>query len=94
MAVVTFEFLRQPRAWHGRHRSTLGTPRQQGLLAVLALNANHELTKDELLTTAWDDPPPAGVKVVASYIYRIRSLRPEPDLRLRSERGYLLRPAR
>ncbi|WP_442914332.1 AfsR/SARP family transcriptional regulator [Kribbella sp. NBC_00709] len=69
----------------------LGPSRQQGVLAVLALNANRDLTSDELLAAAWDDdPPPTGVKVVASYIYRIRAVLPCPEVLQTSPHGYLL----
>jgi DNA-binding SARP family transcriptional activator len=91
MAEIRFEFLRPPRAWCGDRLLELGPARQQGVLAVLALNANREFSSDELLAAAWDDdPPPTGVKVVASYIYRIRALLPRPEVLRTSPHGYLL----
>lgn len=91
MSEIRFEFLRPPRAWCGELPVQLGPARQQGVLAVLALNANREFTSDELLTAAWDeDQPPSGAKVVASYIYRIRSLLPCPELLQTAPHGYRL----
>ncbi|MBB5841564.1 BTAD domain-containing putative transcriptional regulator [Kribbella italica] len=91
MCEIRFEFLRPPRAWCGDRLLQLGPARQQGVLAVLALNANREFTSDELLTAAWDeDEPPSGAKVVASYIYRIRNLLPCPDLLRTVPHGYQL----
>jgi DNA-binding SARP family transcriptional activator len=88
---IRFEFLRPPRAWCGDLPVQLGPARQQGVLAVLALNANREFTSDELLTAAWDeDQPPSGAKVVASYIYRIRTLLPCPELLQTAPHGYRL----
>ncbi|MEU0091777.1 BTAD domain-containing putative transcriptional regulator [Kribbella sp. NPDC006257] len=54
-----------------------GPVRQQALLAVLALRANHVTSPEQLLDLVWDEEPPAtGPKVIPTYVYRIRKLLP------------------
>ncbi|GAB3944826.1 BTAD domain-containing putative transcriptional regulator [Kribbella albertanoniae] len=71
---------------------SVGPLRQQAMFAVLALNAHRVLTPEQLLDLVWDDdPPPTGIKVVPTYVYRIRKSLP-PDARLeRTTAGYVLR---
>ncbi|GAA0579869.1 tetratricopeptide repeat protein [Kribbella sandramycini] len=71
---------------------SVGPLRQQAMFAVLALNADRVLTPEQLLDLVWDDdPPPSGIKVVPTYVYRIRKALPD-DVRLeRTTAGYILR---
>ena len=69
-----------------------GPLRQQALLAVLALRANRVCTAEELFDAVWGDRPPAtGLKVLPTYIYRIRKALPVGDLLERTRDGYVLR---
>lgn len=69
-----------------------GPLRQQALLAVLALRANRVCTAEELFDAVWGDKPPAtGLKVLPTYIYRIRRALPVDGLLERTRDGYVLR---
>ncbi|MFB6721544.1 BTAD domain-containing putative transcriptional regulator [Kribbella sp. NPDC056345] len=76
----------------GAAEISVGPLRQQAMFAVLALNADRVLTPEQLLDLVWDDdPPPTGIKVVPTYVYRIRKSLPA-DARLeRTTAGYVLR---
>ncbi|ADB30183.1 transcriptional regulator, SARP family [Kribbella flavida DSM 17836] len=88
---LRLELLGVPRGFVGERAFDLGPVRQQALLAVLALNANHVLTAEELLSTAWGDAAPAsGAKVVAPYVYRVRQALPNGDVLRRTRHGYVL----
>ena len=39
---------------------TLGPPRQRAVLAVLAMRANHVVSRSELIDAVWPDDPPAA----------------------------------
>ncbi|WP_344150018.1 AfsR/SARP family transcriptional regulator [Kribbella yunnanensis] len=70
---------------------SVGPLRQQAMFAVLALNADRVLTPEQLLDLVWDDdPPPTGIKVVPTYVYRIRKSLPDARLE-RTTAGYVLR---
>jgi DNA-binding SARP family transcriptional activator/tetratricopeptide (TPR) repeat protein len=88
---LRLELLGVPRGFAGSEGFDLGPVRQQAVLAVLALNANHVLTAEELLSAAWGDAAPAsGAKVVAPYVYRVRQALPDGDLLRRTRHGYVL----
>ncbi|GAB2568879.1 AfsR/SARP family transcriptional regulator [Kribbella endophytica] len=88
---LRLELLGVPRGFAGSESFDLGPVRQQAVLAVLALNANHVLTAEELLSAAWGDAAPAsGAKVVAPYVYRVRQALPDGDLLRRTRHGYVL----
>ena len=93
------EVLGAVRAWLSDRELALGTPRQRGVLAVLALRANQPVTRDQLIDAVWGDQPPAGAaNVVHTYVARLRrALDPERAQRSRGGvlssvgPGYLLR---
>ncbi|GAB3822859.1 AfsR/SARP family transcriptional regulator [Kribbella italica] len=88
---LRLELLGVPRGFAGSENFDLGPVRQQAVLAVLALNANHVLTAEELLSAAWGDAAPAsGAKVVAPYVYRVRQALPDGELLRRTRHGYVL----
>ncbi|MFF1815875.1 BTAD domain-containing putative transcriptional regulator [Kribbella sp. NPDC058245] len=71
---------------------SVGPLRQQAMFAVLALNADRVLTPEQLLDLVWDDdPPPTGIKVVPTYVYRIRKSLPPGSRLERTTAGYVLR---
>ncbi|MFW2381947.1 MAG: BTAD domain-containing putative transcriptional regulator [Acidimicrobiales bacterium] len=75
----------------------LGGPRQQRLLAALALNANRVVPSDQLVEIVFGDQPPAGARTtLRSYVARLRSsLRVTdcPDAIVTTSPGYVLRLA-
>ncbi|GLZ29821.1 SARP family transcriptional regulator [Lentzea sp. NBRC 105346] len=80
---------------------SLGPPRQRAVLAVLALRANHVVSRAELIDGVWgDDPPASADNGIHTYIAGLRRLF-EPDREARApsqvllstDAGYLLRLA-
>ncbi|ANZ42950.1 hypothetical protein BBK82_22725 [Lentzea guizhouensis] len=78
---------------------TLGPPRQRAVLAVLALRANHVVSRSELIDAVWGDEPPASAdNGIHTYVAGLRRLF-EPDrasrapssVLLSTDAGYLLR---
>ncbi|MFE3826353.1 BTAD domain-containing putative transcriptional regulator [Streptomyces sp. NPDC059092] len=90
---VRISLLGPLRAWWDGRPLDLGHPRQQAVLAALALGAGRSLSQRELLDDVWGMEPPA-TNVVPVYIYRLRkALRvgggPDPVIE-RGLRGYQL----
>jgi ABC-type transport system substrate-binding protein/DNA-binding SARP family transcriptional activator/streptogramin lyase len=51
----------------------IGGPKQQALLAVLVLSANHPVSRDVLIDRLWGERPPAGAQhTLEVYISRLR----------------------
>src|SRR5579864_5590133 len=67
----------------------LGTPKQRGLLALLALNANRVVPRERLVDGLWESPPDRAAESVQVYVSRLRKLLPAGTLVTRSP-GYLL----
>jgi DNA-binding SARP family transcriptional activator/tetratricopeptide (TPR) repeat protein len=76
-----------------------GTPRQQTVLAVLAVDAGRPVAIETLIDRVWDNEPPVEARnVLYSHVSRIRRLvgraavlNEEPPVRLERERaGYVL----
>ncbi|MFJ3160328.1 BTAD domain-containing putative transcriptional regulator [Streptomyces kanasensis] len=59
------------RAWRDGRPLDLGHPRQQAVLAALALRAGQIRSRQELLDDVWGTEPPVA-NVVPVYIYRLR----------------------
>ena len=56
----------------------LGSGRQRALLAFLLLNANHAVSIERLVDELWgDEPPEKAVKVIQTYVSRLRKVLPE-----------------
>jgi DNA-binding SARP family transcriptional activator len=69
----------------------LGSGRQRALLAFLLLNANHAVSIERLVDELWGDTPPEkAVKVIQTYVSRLRKVLPEGTLVTRPP-GYLAR---
>ena len=69
----------------------LGSGRQRALLAFLLLNANHAVSIERLVDELWGDTPPEkAVKVIQTYVSRLRKLLPEGTL-VTTPPGYLAR---
>ncbi|MEV6417801.1 BTAD domain-containing putative transcriptional regulator [Kribbella sp. NPDC051718] len=77
---------------HDRVPLSPGPIRQQAMLAVLALHANQVTSAEQLLDLVWDEnPPSSGLRVIPTYVYRIRQTLP-PEVALeRTTGGYVLR---
>ncbi len=57
------------------HLLDIGPPRQQGVLAALAVDAGRPVPIETLIDRVWDDAPPAEARnVVYSHLSRIRQL--------------------
>lgn len=78
---------------------TLGPPRQRAVLAVLALRANHVVSRSELIDAVWGDEPPAsadnGIHTYVAGLRRLfepgRASRAPSSVLLSTDSGYLLR---
>ena len=78
---------------------TLGPPRQRAVLAVLALRANHVVSRSELIDAVWgDDPPASADNGIHTYVAGLRRLfepgrasRAPSSVLLSTDAGYLLR---
>src|SRR5687767_4338018 len=61
------------RGWLGDAELDLGSPRQKGLLALLALAAGQPLSRSHLTESLWGDEPPAShANVIQVYVTRLR----------------------
>ncbi|MFI7077675.1 AfsR/SARP family transcriptional regulator [Micromonospora sp. NPDC049903] len=74
---------------------TLGTPKQQTVLAVLACNPGHLVSVDQLVDELWpDDPPLSAVPNVRTYAANLRrgieSMLPGREVLVRAGDGYRL----
>ncbi len=57
----------------------LGSPKQQALLALLVIHANHVLSTDRIIDELWGEQPPSdGARNVRVYVSRLREVL-EPD---------------
>src|SRR5256886_13089248 len=97
---LRIEVLGPVRAFRGERDLALGPPLQQAVLAVLALRANHPVSRDEIIDAVWGDTPPASAaNSLHIYIGAIRrALVPgwnggttAPQILRGSRSGYLLR---
>jgi hypothetical protein len=72
---VHVEVLGRVRAWRDGQELSLGPPRQRAVLAVLALRANHVVSRDEIVDGVWGERPPAsavnGVHLYVSALRRV-----------------------
>jgi DNA-binding SARP family transcriptional activator len=61
------------RAWRGAVELKLGGPQQRMTLLALLLSEASQVSVDELVDAVWGtDPPRAAVRVIRTYIYRLR----------------------
>lgn len=83
----------------GGEALALGPPRQRAVLAVLALRANHVVSRSELIDAVWGDEPPAsadnGIHTYVAGLRRLfepgRASRAPSSVLLSTDAGYLLR---
>ncbi|MYS09614.1 transcriptional regulator [Streptomyces sp. SID6041] len=85
---VRISLLGPLRAWHDGRPLNLGHPRQQAVLATLALCAGRSLSRQELLDDVWGTEPPVA-NVVPVYVYRLRK-----TLRIGDSPGSVIEHAR
>ncbi|WP_243788402.1 BTAD domain-containing putative transcriptional regulator [Saccharopolyspora gloriosae] len=70
---LSFTVLGPLRAWRGATPLDLGPVRQQALLTALLLRPDVTVSRQQLLDAVWgEEPPGTGLKVVPSYVYRVR----------------------
>jgi predicted ATPase/DNA-binding SARP family transcriptional activator len=68
----------------------IGAGKQSALLAVLLLNANRTVSREQLIDALWGDAAPESAqKMVQILVSQLRKLLPEPRLRTRAP-GYVL----
>jgi DNA-binding SARP family transcriptional activator len=78
------------RAWRDDEEIDLGPRQQRAVLAALLLNNGIRLSNDQIIGMVWDDPTPSAVMALRTYMYKIRRLLPELDLKSK-DGGYTLR---
>jgi DNA-binding SARP family transcriptional activator/tetratricopeptide (TPR) repeat protein len=62
-------------AWEGDQELRLGQPRQQAVLAILAMRANRVISRSELVDAVWGhDPPPSAEGGIYTYIAGLRRI--------------------
>lgn len=89
------------RAWRDDVELELGAPRRRAVLALLAVQANQVVSRDELIDRIWGDEPPASpVNALHVHVARLRAVlephrghRAPGQVLLASKLGYLLRLA-
>jgi DNA-binding SARP family transcriptional activator/tetratricopeptide (TPR) repeat protein len=85
-------------AWYSDQELSLGQPRQQAVLGILAMRANRVISRGELVDAVWGQEPPAsaegGVYTYIAGLRRIiepnRSLRGPGRVLVSSGAGYVL----
>ncbi|MFC4031725.1 BTAD domain-containing putative transcriptional regulator [Streptomyces polygonati] len=91
LTAVRYTVLGPVRVWRGDSELTPGPPKQQALLALLAVRAPEPVAVHEAVDLLWDeDPPDSAVNVVHRHIGGLRRLL-EPGLPPRSEGAHLIR---
>jgi DNA-binding SARP family transcriptional activator/Tfp pilus assembly protein PilF len=89
------------RAWLGDAELELGAPQRRAVLALLAVQANQVVARDELIDGIWgEDLPSSSVNALHVHVARLRAVlepgraqRAPGQRLLASNRGYLLRLA-
>ena len=72
-------------------RVDAGGPKQQAVLAVLALSASRRVSTDRLVDLVWDENPPASVRrTVQSYVASLRGALGAGTALKPSQNGYTL----
>ncbi|SMD27504.1 AfsR/SARP family transcriptional regulator [Kibdelosporangium aridum] len=70
-----FRILGPVEVWWGGRRLDVGAAKQRFVLAVLALEVNHVVPLDRLISLTWaDDPPPAAAKTIQAHVSRLRTV--------------------
>jgi DNA-binding SARP family transcriptional activator/tetratricopeptide (TPR) repeat protein len=85
-------------AWYGDQELSVGQPRQQAVLGILAMRANRVISRGELVDAVWGQDPPAsaegGIYTYVAGLRRIiepnRSLRGPGRVLVSSGAGYVL----
>ncbi|SDG78789.1 DNA-binding transcriptional activator of the SARP family [Lentzea fradiae] len=89
---LRFSLMGPVRAWRDDDEIDLGPRRQRAVLAALLLNNGVRLSNEQLAGMVWDVPAPGAVTALRTYMYKIRKVLPELDLRSR-DGGYTVRGA-
>jgi len=100
-APLRVELLGPPRAWLGQQELALGPSRQRAVFAVLALRAEHVVSRAELIDAVWGESAPATAEgSVYTYVSGLRrklepqrSRRSPGDILTSRASGYALRLA-
>lgn len=87
---LRFSLMGPVRAWRHDEEIELGPRQQRAVLAALLLNNGIRLSNEQLVGMVWDDPTPSAVMALRTYMYKIRKMLPELDLRSR-DGGYTVR---
>jgi DNA-binding SARP family transcriptional activator/tetratricopeptide (TPR) repeat protein/DNA-binding CsgD family transcriptional regulator len=98
-APLRVELLGPPRAWLGQNELALGPGRQRAVFAVLALRAEHVVSRTELIDAVWGGSAPASAEgSVYTYVSGLRrnlepqrSRRSPGDILTSRASGYALR---
>ncbi|GHC76550.1 hypothetical protein GCM10010309_48880 [Streptomyces violaceochromogenes] len=87
---LRFSLMGPVRAWHDEGEIELGPRQQRAVLAALLLNNGIRLSNDQLISMVWDDPTPSAVMALRTYVYKLRKILPELNLKSR-DGGYTVR---
>ncbi|MFD8233750.1 BTAD domain-containing putative transcriptional regulator [Streptomyces sp. NPDC059696] len=87
---LRFSLMGPVRAWRDEEEIELGPRQQRAVLAALLLNNGIRLSNDQLIDMVWDDPTPSAVMALRTYVYKIRKMLPELNLKSR-DGGYTVR---
>jgi DNA-binding SARP family transcriptional activator/ABC-type dipeptide/oligopeptide/nickel transport system ATPase component len=87
---LRFSLMGPVRAWRDDEEIDLGPRQQRAVLAALLLNNGIRLSNDQLVGMVWDDPTPSAVMALRTYMYKIRKMLPELNLKSK-DGGYVLR---
>jgi DNA-binding SARP family transcriptional activator/tetratricopeptide (TPR) repeat protein len=98
MPVLRVGVLGPVTAWYGDQELSVGQPRQQAVLGILAMRANRVISRGELVDAVWGQDPPAsaegGIYTYVAGLRRIiepsRSLRGPGRVLVSSGAGYVL----
>ncbi|MEV6622850.1 tetratricopeptide repeat protein [Amycolatopsis sp. NPDC051106] len=76
--------------WRGESPVEIGAEKQRLLLAMLALQPNRTVRREDLVDVIWDEPPPSCLELLHTYVARLRrALRPA-DVIATDKGGYRL----
>src|SRR5688500_8128226 len=90
---MEFRLFGEVQLWVAGEPLDIGTPRQQAVLAALAIDAGRPVSIETLVSRVWGEDPPAQARnVLYSHLSRIRQLfKQAGDIRVtRRNAGYVL----
>src|SRR6476646_10692597 len=88
---MDFRLLGPLEVLHDHVPARIAAGKQRALLAILLLNANRTLSREQLIDSLWgEDVPDSAQKMVQIQVSKLRKALPEPRLHTRQP-GYVLK---